>query len=112
LLRGGNWNNGAIDGVFCANLNNDPTNTNNNIGFRCCRAPWEDALSSRRHCRAKVHMFLPSSAYKSKMKTRAGIEQQEGAVISKNNVLEHGDSYELPCPAMTFDNYKGELKDE
>jgi len=36
VLRGGNWNNAANAGPFCANLNNGPTNTNNNIGFRCC----------------------------------------------------------------------------
>jgi len=34
VLRGGNWNNGANDGPFSANLNNDPSNVNNNIGFR------------------------------------------------------------------------------
>ncbi|HLD55022.1 MAG TPA: hypothetical protein VJB35_02055 [Candidatus Nanoarchaeia archaeon] len=39
VLRGGNWNNGALAGPFCANLNNAPTNTNNNIGFRCCNRP-------------------------------------------------------------------------
>lgn len=36
VIRGGNWSNGANEGVFCANLNNAPGNTNNNIGFRCC----------------------------------------------------------------------------
>ena len=36
VIRGGNWNNGANAGPFNANLNNVPTNTNNNIGFRCC----------------------------------------------------------------------------
>ena len=37
FLRGGNWNNGANAGAFTLNLNNAPTNTNNNIGFRCAR---------------------------------------------------------------------------
>jgi hypothetical protein len=32
---GGNWNNGSNDGRFALNLNNAPSNTNNNIGFRC-----------------------------------------------------------------------------
>ncbi len=36
--RGGNWDNTANAGPFNANLNNDPTNTNNNIGFRCCNS--------------------------------------------------------------------------
>ena len=34
-LRGGNWNNNTNAGAFTLNLNNSPTNTNNNIGFRC-----------------------------------------------------------------------------
>jgi len=38
VKRGGNWNNGADAGPFCANLNNAPTDTNNNIGFRCCNS--------------------------------------------------------------------------
>jgi len=36
VKRGGNWNNNA-DNVRSANRNNNnPTNTNNNIGFRSC----------------------------------------------------------------------------
>lgn len=35
FLRGGNWNNGANTGSFTLNLNNTPSNTNTNIGFRC-----------------------------------------------------------------------------
>jgi len=37
FLRSGNWNNGANAGVFTVNLNNAPSNTNTNIGFRCAR---------------------------------------------------------------------------
>ncbi len=33
-LRGGNWNNGGNAGVFALNLNNAPSNSNNNVGFR------------------------------------------------------------------------------
>lgn len=33
-IRGGNWNNGASAGVFALYLNNAPSNSNNNIGFR------------------------------------------------------------------------------
>ena len=36
-LAGGNWNNGMNAGVFALNLNNSPTNTNNNIGFRAAK---------------------------------------------------------------------------
>jgi len=39
--RGGNWNNGANAGAFTLNLNNSPTNTNSNIGFRCARYFFE-----------------------------------------------------------------------
>lgn len=35
FIRGGNWNNGANTGAFTLNLNNAPSNTNTNIGFRC-----------------------------------------------------------------------------
>ena len=36
--RGGNWNNGSNAGAFTLNLNNLPSNSdNNNIGFRCAR---------------------------------------------------------------------------
>ena len=34
LNRGGNWNNGADNGVFYGNLNNDRSNVNDNIGGR------------------------------------------------------------------------------
>ena len=33
-IRGGNWNNGANCSLACLNLNNAPSNTNTNIGFR------------------------------------------------------------------------------
>jgi hypothetical protein len=39
--RGGNWNNGTNSGAFTLNLNNVPTNTNTNIGFRCARYSLE-----------------------------------------------------------------------
>lgn len=37
FIRGGNWSNGATDGAFTLNLNNAPSNSNTNIGFRCSR---------------------------------------------------------------------------
>lgn len=36
-LRGGNWNNGVQAGVFALNVNNAPSNTNNNIGLRVAK---------------------------------------------------------------------------
>lgn len=47
VKRGGSWNNGADAGLFAVNLNNDPTNTNTNIGFRCCSAHEKHSLTSR-----------------------------------------------------------------
>ena len=49
FLRGGNWNNTSNAGAFALNLNNSPTNTNNNIGFRCAR--FSDSLKNGRNCR-------------------------------------------------------------
>ena len=60
VQRGGNWNNGANAGPFCANLNNNPTNTNNNIGFRCCSVQEAKIISSRRCCLPNVQMQLHS----------------------------------------------------
>ena len=40
--RGGNWNNGANCSLACLNLNNAPSNTNTNIGFR--GIPFADGM--------------------------------------------------------------------
>jgi hypothetical protein len=34
---GGNWDNGAHAGLFCANANNAPSNANSNIGARLAK---------------------------------------------------------------------------
>jgi len=44
-IRGGNWNNGANDGLGNLNLNNRRVNSNNNVGFR-------PALFLQTRCRA------------------------------------------------------------
>lgn len=36
-IRGGNFNNEANAGVFALNLNNAPSNSNYNIGFRAAK---------------------------------------------------------------------------
>jgi len=36
-IWGGNFNNEVNAGVFALNLNNPPSNVNNNIGFRACK---------------------------------------------------------------------------
>jgi len=60
VKRGGNWNNGANAGPFCANLNNGPTNTNYNIGFRCCSGFLFLAEFLRKFCNIKMQMQLQS----------------------------------------------------
>jgi retron-type reverse transcriptase len=59
VQRGGNWNNGANAGPFCSNLNNDPSDVNNNIGFRCCFEQGENVTPSRRcylpHAQVQLH---------------------------------------------------------
>lgn len=34
LISGGNWNNSSIAGVWALNLNNNRTNSNDNVGLR------------------------------------------------------------------------------
>ncbi len=60
VIRGGNWNNGADAGPFYVNLNNEPTDSNSNIGFRCCQEPEKNALISRNYGCVQVHKSAPS----------------------------------------------------
>ena len=41
---GGNWDNGANAGLFCANANNAPSNANSNIGARLANDSGQKAL--------------------------------------------------------------------
>lgn len=61
VKRGGTWNNGANAGPFCSNLNNGATNTNNNIGFRCCSEPLNEILFLRRFNFLKAQKLLHST---------------------------------------------------
>jgi RNA-directed DNA polymerase len=74
VQRGGNWNNGANAGPFCTNLNNDPTNTNNNIGFRCCSGSLKEVNSLRSFDNLEMQELLHSLG---RMKTGAGIKHIE-----------------------------------
>jgi len=47
FLRGGNWNNGGNAGVLNLNLNNAPSNTNTNIGFRVSRDNKNGPISAK-----------------------------------------------------------------
>ncbi|MEI7425163.1 MAG: hypothetical protein WCK10_03530 [Candidatus Staskawiczbacteria bacterium] len=44
---GGNFNNDANAGVFYLNLNNAPSNSNNNIGFRACKVNQYNYIGAR-----------------------------------------------------------------
>ena len=77
VQRGGNWDDGSNAGLFYARLNNDATNTNTNIGFRCCRAPRRVDATSRSCSQSEVHFLLPSF-----MKTGAEMRQSMGAAAS------------------------------
>jgi hypothetical protein len=59
---GGNWNNGSNDGRFALNLNNAPSNTNNNIGFRCALPEVEPASRIMRAAGAKPDSRKPSAS--------------------------------------------------
>ncbi|MCF7910498.1 reverse transcriptase/maturase family protein [Candidatus Pacearchaeota archaeon] len=61
VKRGGNWNNGANAGPFCANLNNAPTNTNYNIGFRCYLGFLALAEFLRKFCKLEMQLQLQSA---------------------------------------------------
>ncbi len=78
VIRGGDWNNGAIDGPFCANLNNAPTNANNNIGFRCCnRSQSQICIFTEIANRVgDLHQFKSWSQYLKN--TRPNIKQKFG----------------------------------
>jgi len=45
FLRGGNWNNTSNAGAFALNLNNNTSNQNNNIGFRCASDKYGPSLA-------------------------------------------------------------------
>lgn len=49
-IRGGNWNNAANAGVFALNLNNAPSNSNNNIGLRVAKQNELAGVGQRHGC--------------------------------------------------------------
>ncbi|PIW40988.1 MAG: hypothetical protein COW21_04240 [Candidatus Aenigmarchaeota archaeon CG15_BIG_FIL_POST_REV_8_21_14_020_37_27] len=61
VIRGGNWDNGANAGPFYANLNNEPSNVNPNIGFRCCSTLQVRSFISAKilDSTRRVHQFNP-----------------------------------------------------
>ncbi len=58
-IRGGNFNNGANAGVFNLNLNNAPSGSNYNIGFRACKEQFTQPDAGKEFPCA-VHVALES----------------------------------------------------
>ncbi len=56
-LRGGNWNNGSLAGPFALNLNNDASNSNTNIGFRCVWVGVGNLGRQHRRWKSKTKVF-------------------------------------------------------
>ncbi len=73
LLRGGNWNNGTNTGVFTANLNNDPSNTNTNIGFRCVFRPARLRNCISRAGNSRLRLWVTTKTKALRPGTRAGL---------------------------------------
>jgi len=63
FIRGANWNNGANAGVWTLNLNNAPSNTNWNIGFRCSRS-FYSSMELARVSFAKAKPSVPLKLHK------------------------------------------------
>ena len=64
-IRGGNWNNSSEAGVFALNLNNDPSNRNNNIGFRAALILTKAGVVNftefiREHLIPRTHILVSS----------------------------------------------------
>lgn len=73
LIVGGNWNNGDIAGVGCANANNSLSNSNNNIGARLnyVRVPLRTKIIA-------VISTLPANAGKRQEKINVRLVPYEG----------------------------------
>lgn len=63
-VRGGDWGNSAIAGVFALNLNNDRSNSNTNIGARpALRARLKRVAyrAARRHTLERMRILRPAA---------------------------------------------------
>lgn len=103
VLRGGNWNNGRNAGLFSANLNNAPSNTNWNIGFRC---PPEHQrflrwwLNSKFVCDGEDLLHLPGGEGNKPVR-----RENCGLPLSHlRKGFEHPTDAILPCPVFTGEN--------
>ncbi len=61
-IRGGNWNNAAITGVFALNLNNPRSNANVNIGARPASGDWQKTPAHAAGAQSTPQKDAPSAA--------------------------------------------------
>lgn len=72
LIRGGNWNNGALDGAFAFNVNNAVSYAGNaNIGFRLLSSKFCQSVRFTNQLSAKQgkRRLLPSDSGKENIKS-------------------------------------------
>lgn len=86
-IRGGNFNNGTNAGVFALNLNNNPGNSNYNIGFRACK---------RLSRKAQAGAIFPALSA-----SLLGALILAGSLAAKHKKRERGNSSESNSPCST-----------
>lgn len=103
VQRGGNWNNGANAGALSVNLNNAPSHTNSNIGFRCT-----SQVRSRKKGDAARSSELPAlggraeklwEAHRLACKKATGFIPVLPAQFSAANISQHPILWCLECQA-------------
>ena len=60
LLLGGSWNNGASDGLFTFNVNNDASWSNSNLGFRLADRYTARSWSCNAAPPSAIYLGVPS----------------------------------------------------
>lgn len=68
-LFGGDWNDGASAGVFALNLNNNRTNSNDNVGFRSALLSLPEGINSRVYiqCLRRKGIYFHANKAKNKL---------------------------------------------
>ena len=77
-IRGGNWNNAAITGVFALNLNNARSNSNANIGARPAFGAWQKAQAHAAGVQSTPQKDAPSTARRGHQARVSRHSQQAG----------------------------------
>lgn len=105
FIRGANWNNTSNAGVFTLNLNNAPSNTNTNIGFRCSRYTHPRMYSSSDELRAHRGGGVRSARTKNPEDFRP-CQEMYGNDPSRAKALEHIE----PIPTLDTSRFDGDLQ--